>query len=106
MPEKTKTIVVIESHEQTIIRRSRREISSQMPTQGDVDRPRAVPVAGVTTGCSIGSVSSDATDRFAKRKRRWLGVLWRMVALKGVTVFAAWSRRLKHREIEQRDKQP
>lgn len=38
-PEKTKTIVVIESHEQTIIRRSRRVIISQLLTQESVDRP-------------------------------------------------------------------
>jgi len=32
MTEKTRTIVVIESHEQTIIRRSRRTVSAQLVT--------------------------------------------------------------------------
>jgi hypothetical protein len=95
MPDKTKTVVIIESHEQTIIRRSRRVISSQLPGQGDVSQPDAVLTTSALAGCSIGSASSDATERLAKSERRWLAAWWRTVALKGVTVFAPWSRRLK-----------
>jgi len=36
MPDQTKTIVVIERHEQTIIRRSRRTVSGQMLRESEV----------------------------------------------------------------------
>jgi hypothetical protein len=91
MPDKTKTIVVIESHEQTIIRRTRRTVSGQVLIGGAVARP-------------LGRASSDAPEPavMEKPKGRW----WRTVALKGVTVFAPWSRRLKHSGNERRNKQP
>lgn len=82
MTDKTKTIIVIESHEQTIIRRSRHVVGTQALTDGAVARP-------------LGRASSDATARLAKRRRRRLAAWWRTAALKGVTVFAPWSRRLK-----------
>jgi hypothetical protein len=77
MTEKTTTILVIESHEQTIIRRSRRTMSEQVVAGDAGARPR-LPQPG-----SLGGV------------RRCFGVLWRRVALKGATVFAPWSQRLK-----------
>ncbi len=54
MPDKTKTVVVIESHKQTIIRRSQRVISSQLPTHGDVDlRSCALRLLGATFVFSV-----------------------------------------------------
>jgi hypothetical protein len=76
MTEKTTTVVVIESHEQTIIRRSRRTVSSELLTQG---------------------VSSDETERPAKKDRQWFGAWWRRVTQKGATGLAPWSRRMKTR---------
>ena len=74
MTDKRKTIVVIESHEQTVIRRSRRVTTSQLVTL-----PATVDVQ-------------------VKRKspRRW----WTTVALKSATVLAPLSRRLKTRVKE------
>lgn len=92
MPDKTKTIVIIESHEQTIIRRSRRVISSQLPMQRVLARP-------------IGSASGE-TERLTKREERGFVAWCRTVTLKGFTVFAPWSRRLKHRENERRNQHP
>ena len=106
MPDKTKTVVIIESHEQTIIRRSRRVISSQLPAPGDVARLQDSQTGSPAVVGRLGTASSDATERLAKRKRRWLGAWWRTVALKGVTVFVPWSRRLKHYGNERRNKQP
>jgi len=103
MPDKTKTIVVIESHEQTIIRRSRRTVSAQVLTDGAVARPRG-PQTGSPAGVGrLGRASSDAPEPavLEKPKGRW----WRTVALKGVTVFAPWSRWLKHCGNERRNKQ-
>ena len=95
MPDKTKIVVVIESHEQTTIRRWRRVSSSQLLTQGEVARPEGFqPSSSVGFGRQ-GSSSADATERPGKRSRRRLAAWWRTVALKGVTVFAQWSRRLK-----------
>jgi hypothetical protein len=76
MIEKTTRVVVIESHEQTIIRRSRRTVSPELLTQG---------------------VSSDETARLAKRDRRWLGAWWRTVTQKGAAVLVPSSRRMKTR---------
>jgi len=67
MREKTKTTVVIESHQQTIIRRSRRTISAPVVTLPAERR------AGKTNG--------------------WLKAWWRTLALKSATVFAALTRR-------------
>ena len=78
MPDKTRTVVVIESHEQTIIRRSRRTVSGQVVADDAGARPR-LPQPGSADGVG----------------RRCFGALWRRVALKGATVFAPWSRRLK-----------
>lgn len=79
MTQKTTTIVVIESHQQTIVRRSRRTVSSELLTQG---------------------ASSDETERPAKRGRRWLGTWWRKVIKKSATVLAPLSHRLKTRANE------
>ena len=78
MKEKTRTTVVIESHEQTIIRRSRRTISE--------------PVAPLPA------------KRLARKHYAWLGAWWKTVALKGVTVFAPWSRRLKTKANERKNR--
>ncbi len=96
MPDKTTTLVVFESHEQTIIRRSRRVISSQLPGQGEIAESGGIPTTATAIGSSIGGASSNATPtpRPAKRDRRCLAAWWRIVALKGVTVFAHWPRRL------------
>ena len=67
MPDKTK--VVIESHEQTTIRRSRRVISSQVVTQ--------------------------PPKRASQENRKSLGRWWKTVTLKSATVLAPLSRRLK-----------
>ena len=86
MTDKTKTVVVIESHEQTIIRRSRRTVSGQVLMDGE------------------GRASSDATERavLVKPKGRW----WLAIALKGVSVFSHWSRRLQRGGNERRNEQP
>lgn len=70
MPDKTKTVVVIESYEQTIIRRSRRLSSPHLSKVREFQ-----PLA---TETSNGVVSST----------RWFGVRWLAVALKRVKVFA------------------
>jgi hypothetical protein len=90
MLDKTNTIVVIESHEQTVIRRSRRLVSSQLLTQVAVAQP-------------LGIASSEAPEpSLEKPKARW----WLAVAVKGVNVFSHWSRRLKRSRNERRNKQP
>jgi hypothetical protein len=83
MTDKSKTVVVIESHEQTIIRRSRRTVSGEVLMDG------ACP---------------DATEHsvLEKPKGRW----WLAVALKGVSVFSHWSRRLQRGGNERRNEQP
>jgi hypothetical protein len=92
MPDKAKTVVVIESHEQTIIRRSRRVISSQLAAQATIARPQdAQPGSSVGVGPSA-RTSSVATKRLAQRNPRWLVAWCRAVALKGVSVFAQWPR--------------
>jgi hypothetical protein len=78
MPDKTKTIVVFESHEQIIIRRSRRTVSGQVVVD-DAEARLGLPEPG-----STGWV-----------RRGCFGIWWRRVALKGATVLAPWSRRLK-----------
>jgi hypothetical protein len=62
MTEKTRTIVLIESHEQTTIRRSRRTITAQVVT---------LP-----------------PERAIQEKRKLLRRWWKTVALKSATVFA------------------
>ena len=69
MTEKTRTVVVIESHEQTIIRRVRRTISAQ-----------------------VGTLPS---KRPGQEKRKSLGRWWKTVAVKSATVLAPLARRLK-----------
>ena len=95
MPDKTKTVVVFEKHEQTIIRRSRRTVSGQVLTDGALARP-------------LGRAASDAPEpgAVARPLGRASVRRWRTVALKGVTVLAQWSRRLKHCGDERRNKQP
>jgi hypothetical protein len=87
MPDKTKIVVVIESHEQTIIRRSRR-VSSQLLTQeGESQMSVRAPAA---TGLPAG------------RGRRWLSARCLALTLKGFTVFGPWSRRFKRGGSERR----
>ena len=69
MTEKTKTTVVIESHQQTVIRRSRRTITTQT-TEAPIDITIEEP---------------------PKPLSRW----WKRIALKGATVLAPLSRRLR-----------
>ena len=85
MPDKTKTVVLIESHEQTIIRRSRRTVSGEVL----MDRAGAQPDA-------------PAPAVLEKPKGRW----WLAVAQKGVSVFSHWSHRLQRGGNERRNKQP
>ena len=93
MPDKTKTVVVIESHEQTIIRRWRRVSSSQLLAQGTIARPQD-PQPGSSVGVGPSARASFvATKHLAKRNRRWLVAWCRAVAHRGVTVFAHWPRR-------------
>lgn len=92
MPNKTKTIVIIESHELTIIRRSRR-VSSQLLTQEEEAQTSA-------------SVPSDVTGLSTSKAGRWGGAWWLAVALKRITVFVPWSDRSKRGVNERRNKQP
>ena len=92
MPDKTKTIVIIESHEQTIIRRSRR-VSSQLLTQEAQSQ-------------TSGTVPSDVIGLSTSKDRRWGGAWWLAVALKRITVFVPWSGRSKRGVDERRNKQP
>ena len=71
MTEKTRTVVVIESHQQTTIRRSRRTVAAQ-----------TVPLP---------------PERPVQEKRKPLGRWWKTVALKGAIVLEPLSRRLKTR---------
>ncbi len=91
MPDKTKTILVIESHEQTIIRRSRRLISSQLLKPGTAAQP-------------LGRSSSAAPELSVpeKPKAGW----WLAVAMKGVNVFSHWSHRLRRSGNQRSHKQP
>ena len=91
MPDKTKTTVVIERHEQTIIRRSRRTVSGQVVDDGAVARPS-------------GRASSDGTERAVEEKRRSPGRWWKTVALKSATVLAPLSGRLKARANERKNR--
>jgi hypothetical protein len=77
MTEKTKTVVVIERHEQTIVRRSRGTISAQATTQ--------LPA------------------RPTQEKRKSLGRWWKTFALKGATVLKPLSR-LKTRANQRKNK--
>src|SRR5437899_12175090 len=62
MPDKTRTVVVIESHQQTIVRRSRRTVSGQVLTARAVARPRG-PQPGSPVGVGrLGRASSDAPE--------------------------------------------
>jgi len=74
MTEKTRTVVTIERHEQTIIRRSHRAITAQ-----------AGPLPTVQP---------------ARKQHVWFGAWWRAVSRKGVKVFAPLSRRLMTRANE------
>jgi hypothetical protein len=78
MPDKTKTIVVIESHQQTIVRRSRRTVIAQTVT---------LP-----------------PERTVQEKRKSLGRWWKTVALKTATVLAPLSSRLKTRANERKNR--
>ena len=97
MPEKTKTTVVIESHEQTIIRRSRRTISSgEFPIAADPAEQARLSER----------VSSDETKPVVERKRQSLGACLKTIATKSATVLAPLSHRLKARASERKTKQP
>jgi len=82
MPDKTKTVVIIESHEQTIIRRSRRVIGSLVVTQ--------------------------PPERAGQENRKSLGRWWKTVSLKTAKVLAHFrlnlSRRLKTRANEHKNR--
>jgi hypothetical protein len=97
MPEKTKTTVVIESHEQTIIRRSRRTISSG-------EFPIAVNPAELARLSE--TVSSDQTEPVVEQKRHSLGACLKTIAMKSATVLAPLSHRLKAKASERKTKQP
>ena len=77
MTEKTRTVVVFESHQQTIIRRSRRTVTAQV-----------VPLP---------------TVRPARKEHTWLGAWWRLVSRKGAKVFAPLSRRLMTKANERKN---
>jgi len=91
MTEKTRTVVVIESHQQTIIRRSRRTVSGQVLTEGAVARPSA-------------RAPSNAAERPVQVKRKSLGRWWKTVALKSATLLAPLSRRLKTKANERNNR--
>ena len=78
MTEKTRTTVVIESHQQTIVRRSHHTISAQTVT---------LP-----------------PERAVQEKRNSLGRWWKTIALKSATVLAPLSRRLKTRANERKNR--
>ena len=85
MTDKTKTVVVIESHEQTTIRRTRRTVSGEVLMEQVVARPDAPESAVVL-----------------KPKGRW----WLTVALKAANVFSHWSRRLQRGGNKRRNEHP
>lgn len=97
MTDKTKTVVVIERHEQTIIRRSRRMVSGQVMEDGAVAQPlgRASVV--------LSEVMPVSPELSAHRNHRWLGQWLRTIARKSATVFA--SRRRNVSSTEPRTKQ-
>lgn len=80
MSEKTKTTVVTEIHEQTIIRRSRRTVSERV-----VDAKAAQPP---------GWIPSDVIEPPVREKPKWPGRLWKTVSLKSATVLEPLSRLL------------
>jgi len=85
MPDKTKTVVVIESHEQTIIRRWRRVISSQPAAQATIARPQD-PQPGSSVGVGpLARTSSMATKRLARSDRRWSVAWWRTLVRRSCT---------------------
>lgn len=89
MTDKTKTVVVIEHHEQTIIRRTRRTMSSD-------EFPIAVEPGALVRPLGRAAVE---TDRIAQEKRSSLADRLKTIAMKS----APFLRRLKtsKRESEQ-----
>ena len=92
MPEKTKTTVVIESHEQTIIRRSWRTIrSGEFPIAAELEalaRP-------------LGRAPAEKIEPAVQEKRNSLAACVKTVAMKS----AFWLRRLNARAFERRTRQ-
>jgi hypothetical protein len=91
MTEKTRTTVVIESHQQTIVRRSRRTVSGHVLMDGAIARP-------------LGRARSDETEHPVQEKRKSPERWWKTVALKGATAYTTLSRRLKARANERRNR--
>lgn len=104
MTTKTRTVVVIEIHEQTIVRRSRRMVSAQVATPGAVARG-GVPIAKESGAVArpSGRAPSDVTvlvpelmppppESVVRDERKSLGRWWKTVALKSATALAPLSR--------------
>jgi hypothetical protein len=88
MTDKTKTVVVIEHHEQTIIRRSRRTMSS-----GEV------PIA-LEPGALGQPLAMAQAEPVVREKRQSLGACLKTVAIKG----APWLRRMTARVNERKNR--
>lgn len=88
MTDKTKTVVVIEHHEQTTIRRTRRTMSSG-------DFPIAVEPGGVAR-----PLARAEAEPVVREKRQSLGACLKTVAIKG----APWLRRMKARVNERKNR--
>lgn len=91
----TKTLVVIESHEQTIIRRSRRTISSNELLIATAPGTLARPLVRTT---------AEEITPAVQEKRNSLGVRLKTFARK--RVMARLTRRLKIKPNERKTKQP
>ena len=98
MPDKTKTIVVIESHEQTTIRRTRRTTTAEMVCERGVTRPsgsKSVVEFETAVPRSRWPVGLD---------RSWFSARCQAIVLKTATVLAPLSRRLKARADQHRNR--
>ncbi|HEY2973140.1 MAG TPA: hypothetical protein VGJ48_11565 [Pyrinomonadaceae bacterium] len=88
MTDKTKTVVVIEHHEQTIIRRSRRTISSD-----------EFPIVAETQALAR-SLARTQAEPVVQAKRQSLGACLKTFAMRG----APWLRRLKARANKRKNR--
>ena len=98
MTEKSRTTVVVESHEQTIIRRSRRAVSSgEFPIAAESG-------ASFDAASPVTDVAPVPRELSANQNYGWFGRWLRSAARRGATAFA--SRRPKVSSNERRSKQP
>lgn len=102
MTTKTRTVVVIEIHEQTIVRRSCRMVSAQVATPGAVARPSGRTPSDVTV--LVPELMPLPPESVVRDERKSLGRWWKTVALKSATALAPLSRQLKTRADQRNNK--